>query len=221
MMVRVHIFCEGQTEETFVRDVLQDHLNRHDVFLNPIVIRTSATSRGGMVSYAKLRRQIDRKCKEDPSAHVSSLIDLYGLPNDFPQGSTSIDSQVDPYQKVQMVENAFAIDINHSNFIPNLLLYEYEALLFSDVSKFGNWFPSDVVQSLLNEVQSAPTPEHVNDNPNSAPSKRVLRYCVGYDKPLHGSLIANVLVWIPFELNVSTLMRGFRGLNSLELAVDL
>ena len=25
-MIRVHVFCEGQTEETFVREVLSDHL---------------------------------------------------------------------------------------------------------------------------------------------------------------------------------------------------
>lgn len=188
-MVRVHIFCEGQTEETFVREVLQEHLNRHGVFLNPILFRTSATSKGGMVSYAKLRWQIDHKCKEDASSYVTSLIDLYGLPGDFPQ-KASIDSQADPYQKVRLAENALASDINHRNFIPNLLLHEYEALLFSDVSKFGSWFSSSAVQRLLNDVQAAVTPEHVNDKPHSAPSKRVLKYCAGYDKPVHGSVIA-------------------------------
>lgn len=188
-MVRVHIFCEGQTEETFVREVLQEHLNRLGVFLNPIVIRTSATSKGGMVSYAKLRWQVERKCKEDNSAYVTSLIDLYGLPNDFPQRAL-IDSQTDPYQKVQVAENALSSDINQRNFISNLLLHEYEALLFSDVSKFSNWFSNEAVQRLMNDVKGAATPEHVNDNIHSAPSKRVLRYCTGYDKPVHGSVIA-------------------------------
>ena len=34
------------------------------------------------------------------------------------------------------------------------------------------------------------SPEHINDSPITAPSKRILRCCPGYDKPLHGSLIA-------------------------------
>jgi hypothetical protein len=191
-MVRVYIFCEGQTEETFVREVLQAHLNRLGVFLTPIVIRTSATSKGGMVRYTKLRWQIDHKCKEDNAAHVTSLIDLYGLPSDFPQ-KDFIDSQTDPYQKVQIAEKALSDDLNQRNFIPNLLLHEYEALLFSDLSKFGGWFSNDAVQRLMNDVQGADTPEHVNDNPHSAPSKRVLKYCPGYDKPVHGSLIAGAI----------------------------
>jgi hypothetical protein len=188
-MKRVHIFCEGQTEETFVREVLQNHFNRLDIFLNAIVIRTSASARGGMVSYAKLRWQIDCKCKEDNSASVTSLIDLYGLPKDFPQ-KVMIDFQIDPYQKAKVAEAALAADIAHTNFIPNLLLHEYEALLFSDVSKFGGWFSAVATQNLADDIQGAISPEHVNDNLHSAPSKRVLKHCSAYDKPVHGSVIA-------------------------------
>ena len=188
-MVRVHIFCEGQTEETFVREVLQAHLNRHDVYLNPIILRTSATARGGVTSYAKMRWQIEKKCKEDQSAYVTSLVDLYGLPSDFPN-KTLVDAQSDPHNKIAIAEKAFKESVGQKNFIPSLLLHEYEALLLSDVSKFETWFPAEAVNKLFNDIRDAATPEHVNDNPTSAPSKRILRYCAGYDKPLHGSLIA-------------------------------
>ena len=73
--VRLHIFCEGQTEETIVREVLQEHFNRFGVYVNPIVIRTSKSSRGGIATYAKIRWRIEKKCKEDTHSWVSTLID--------------------------------------------------------------------------------------------------------------------------------------------------
>ncbi|MBN3873010.1 MAG: DUF4276 family protein [Nostoc sp. JL33] len=34
------------------------------------------------------------------------------------------------------------------------------------------------------------SPEHINEGATTAPSKRIIRCCLGYEKPLHGSLIA-------------------------------
>ncbi|HLO85357.1 MAG TPA: DUF4276 family protein [Nostocaceae cyanobacterium] len=47
--------------------------------------------------------------------------------------------------------------------------------------------PFPTVQS---ERELFSSPEHINEDPNTAPSKRILKCCPGYDKPLHGSLIA-------------------------------
>jgi hypothetical protein len=98
----------------------------------------------------------------------TSLIDLYGLPKDFPQ-KDSIDSQIDPYQKVQTAEDIFSGNVNQRNFIPNLLLHEYEALLFSDVSKFGVWFSKEETENLKKDIDGADSPEHINNHPSSAP----------------------------------------------------
>ncbi len=46
-MIRVYVMVEGQTEETFVRDLLYDHFQGRGVFLNPILLRTSAQGKGG------------------------------------------------------------------------------------------------------------------------------------------------------------------------------
>lgn len=48
-MIRIHVFVEGQTEETFVKEVLCEHLQRKDIYLNPILVRTSSTGKGGVV----------------------------------------------------------------------------------------------------------------------------------------------------------------------------
>ena len=83
-MTRIHIFCEGQTEETFVREMLQDHFQRMDIFVNPIVVRTSKTGKGGVSTYGKIKNQVIRKCREDQTAWVTTMLDFYGLPTDFP-----------------------------------------------------------------------------------------------------------------------------------------
>ena len=65
-----------------------------------------------------------------------------------------------------------------------------EGLLYSNPEKFAAWFGESVVSILQAERNAFPTPEHINDNPKSAPSKRIRNCCDGYDKPLHGSLLA-------------------------------
>lgn len=64
-MIRVHVFVEGQTEETFVRELLYGYFIEKNIFLNPILVRTSTTGKGGVVSYAKIKPQLHRKCLED------------------------------------------------------------------------------------------------------------------------------------------------------------
>jgi hypothetical protein len=81
-------------------------------------------------------------------------------------------------------------DIDHNNFIPNLLVHEFEALLYSNPQAFAGWFDASVVSILQSDRNAFPSPEHINDNPLTAPSKRIRNCCNGYDKPLHGSVLA-------------------------------
>ncbi|BAY83039.1 hypothetical protein NIES267_25250 [Calothrix parasitica NIES-267] len=83
-MIRVHVFVEGQTEETFVRELLYEHFIDKNIYLNPILVKTSKTAKGGVVSYAKIKPQINRKCLEDAKSFVTTMFDMYALPKDFP-----------------------------------------------------------------------------------------------------------------------------------------
>ncbi|MEB3189721.1 MAG: DUF4276 family protein [Snowella sp.] len=187
-MTRLHIFCEGQTEETFVRDVLAEHFSRLEIWLNSIVIRTSKTGKGGAVSYGKIKRQIEEKCKEDKSAWVTMLVDLYGLPSDFPGIDTT---EKDPFKKAQSILSTIQADINQPNFIPNLIVHEFEGLLFSNPQIFSNYFDMpEIDEKLVNIRQAFESPEHINDGQETAPSKRILTLCYDYEKVVHGSLIA-------------------------------
>lgn len=187
-MTRVYIFCEGQTEETFVRELLQPHFGNIGITVTPILARTGK-GKGGIVSYGKIRRHIDLLCKQDQRACVTTFMDYYA----FPQGKNGLaplcDSS-DPIQKALALTKAFQEDIGHKNFIANLIVHEFEGLLFSQPKAFEQWFDEDITRKLQTIRNDAPSPEHINDNKQTAPSKRILQICEGYSKVWHGPLIA-------------------------------
>ncbi len=192
-MIRVYVFAEGQTEETFVRDVLTPHYARQQIFFDVIVAQTSPGHKGGIVSYGKVKYQLERICKQHHSAYITTMIDLYGLPNDFPgKTSATYPATGTAEQKASFLEQQLAADINQPNLIPNLMVHEYEALLFCQPEKFSDWIDdaSGAVATLQKARAGVESPEKINDSPHTAPSKRILAVMPQYQKPLHGPLIA-------------------------------
>lgn len=191
-MSRLYILVEGQTEEAFVRELLVPHYARTGRFLTPIVVSTSPGYKGGVVSYAKVKPQIVRLCKQDPDAYVTTMFDLYALPADFPgKAAPAYCVAATGHQKAQVLEAQLAQDVVQHNFLPNLMVHEYEALLFTRPDMFAQWTDDAfVANALLQAVVSAGSPEDINDSPHTAPSKRILAVMPGYQKTFHGPLIA-------------------------------
>lgn len=191
-MSRIYLLVEGQTEEAFVRELLMPHYARTGLYLIPIIVSTSPSYKGGVVRYAKVKPQIVRLCRQDAGAHVSTLFDLYALPGDFPgKSDAAYPRQGSGRQKALHLESRLASDINEANFIPNLLVHEFEALLFVQPEKFAEWTDDpDVVSRLSAVAQAHTTPEDINDSPLMAPSKRVLAAMPAYQKTFHGPLVA-------------------------------
>lgn len=190
-MSRLYLLVEGQTEEAFVNELLTPHYARRGLYLVPIIVSTSPGHKGGVVSYAKVRPQIERLCKQDAAAQVSTLFDLYARPGDFP-GKTSADypAMGSGRQKAEFLEAALARDIDQRNFVPHLLVHEFEALLFVRVEAFADWTDDDRVLEPLRAVSATTAPEDINDGPHTAPSKRILAAMPDYQKTIHGPLIA-------------------------------
>ena len=190
-MSRIYLLVEGQTEEAFVGELLTPHYARMGLYLTPIIVSTSPGHRGGVVSYAKIKPQIIRLCRQDARAKVSTLFDLYALPTDFP-GKTDAGYPVNGsgVQKADYLESRLRQDINESNFLPNLLVHEFEALLFTAPHKFAEWTDDAAVVPKLASATQGHAPEDINDSPLTAPSKRVLAVMPEYQKPFHGPLIA-------------------------------
>lgn len=92
--------------------------------------------------------------------------------------------------------NAFAVDIDKTHqFIPNLMVHEFEALLFSDVTKFKDTVTDDhnSLQQLVDIRNQFPTPEHINDSYETAHSKRLEKIFPDYNKLVDGNLIAEAI----------------------------
>ncbi len=191
-MTRLYLLVEGQTEEAFVRELLMPHYARTGKYLTPIIVSTSPSQKGGVVRYAKVKPQLLRLCKQDAGAYVSTLFDLYALPQDFPgKTAASYPTHGTGQQKATFIEAQLAQDISQANFIPHLMVHEFEALLFAQPDKFAEWTDdTNAVQHLHACAQAHATPEDINDSPLTAPSKRILSVMPAYQKTVHGPLIA-------------------------------
>lgn len=190
-MSRVYLLVEGQTEEAFVNELMMPVYASRGLYLTPIIVSTSPGHKGGVVSYGKVRPQIERLCKQDSGAYVTTIFDLYALPGDFPgKSSSAYPATASGHDKAKFLEAELAMDIGQRNFIPNLLVHEFEALLFVQIDAFAQWTDDAHVLAPLRAIQGTAPPEDINDSPDTAPSKRILAAMPGYQKTFHGPLIA-------------------------------
>ena len=74
-------------------------------------------------------------------------------------------------------------------FIPYVQMHEFESLLFSDIANFAKSIGQPSLQERLQSDRDQFTnPEEINDNPETAPSKRIIAYFPKYQKVLDGVL---------------------------------
>jgi hypothetical protein len=192
-MKRVLMLVEGQTEETFVRELLAPQLWPYQIDPTPVLAATKLVKsgmrfKGGLVSYAKARNQILRLLGDTDAIAVTTMFDLNGLPTDFPGYDAR--PMADCYAKVAYLEDALGRDIGHRRFRPYLQLHEFEAFLFVDPPKTAAAFPGLNILDRLAQVKNAfGSPEEIDEEPDTAPSRRIAAVCGRYEKPLHGPLI--------------------------------
>ncbi len=181
-MKRVIVYCEGPTEETFVKRLLAPFLYPREVYL-------SASPCYGVSKYSIIRRDLNALCKNDPSAVVTTMLDYYALPSDTP--GIGVDRGGDIYQRVQQIESSIQENIGVANLIPNLMVHEFESLLFSKPECFCYCgLDGRAIRQLCSIRDEFDSPEHINNSPNTAPSKRILAIHPTYSKPLDGYNIA-------------------------------
>jgi hypothetical protein len=192
-MGKILILVEGQTEEKFVKEILAPHLVNYDVNIIPTIITTKRIKagpdfKGGIISYAKVRNDLRRLLGDTSADCVTTMIDLYGLPDDFPGLFVGSD---EPYSKVQTIEQAFEQDVAHDRFSSHLTLHEFEGLLFTKPSEISRTLNKPEMRNKLEQIRNEfNTPEEINDNPQTAPSKRIEEQFPEYRKTFHGSVIS-------------------------------
>ena len=203
-MVRLYLFAEGQTEQTFADTVLKPHLANSEVYLHPPVLTAHAKKKGhvhqgGGRKYVPMKNDILRFLAQEKSNDVffTTMIDLYAIHDDFPGLTDSEKLRHIPDKRVEALEQSFANDIGDTRFLPYIQLHEYEAYLFSDPTCFRYFYDNHEKQiaALQAIVDARITPELINDGPHSAPSKRIIAEFPDYKraKSVEGPQMAELI----------------------------
>lgn len=197
-MTRLFVLVEGQTEETFVNDVLAPHLYRQGYTVVSARLFGNArqrSRRGGIRSWPSAERDIVRHLKEDREAAVALMVDYYGLPRtgegawpgrSAQEGAVTVETSLSG-RISELLDGGF----DTSRFLPCVMMHEFEAMLFSDCTAFGRAIGHpEIVPDLVAIRERFPDPEAIDDSPEGAPSKRIGRVLPGYQKPLMGNVAA-------------------------------
>lgn len=198
-MKRVCIVCEGQTEETFVRDVLAPAFYDLGLNLIPEMVETSPGHKGGALKYERVKRHLRNTLRQNSAPVVTTLFDLYRLDGGFPGFEASL-TQAELPKRLDVLKQALHADVvaeagcQPGRFIPYIQPYEFEALLFSDVQTLTQtqlgWHGATA--ALAAARAAAESPEHINDRPETKPAAHLERELKNpsYRKRMHGSIAA-------------------------------
>ncbi len=190
-MTRVLAVVEGATEERFARSVLQPHLAQRDIDLRAMQVLRGSGARGGGSSWQPWQKHLHHLLTSDRTAWVTTLIDLYAIPDDTPGWSPP--GAPGPQRADRMLQAIAAAFPGQRQLLPYIQVHEYEALLYSDLEVVRVTVLDKVDEgdfaSLVRNVAGQP-PEDIDDDPVSAPSKRLLHAVPGFSKDTDGVLAA-------------------------------
>lgn len=192
-MKRLLIIVEGDTEKEFVNNILAPYLFSKGI--GNVQCFKIKHSKGGLSKYEHLKKDILNSLYED-NVIVTTLIDFYALPKDFPKYEEAIKLE-DKLTSVEFLENAIKKDIEHiqqktfDNLVPYIQLHEFEALIFSSKIGIEKLFtPKEANFNGFEKIfNTYSNPEEINNDPNNAPSKRLKTLIKGYNKFVNGIMI--------------------------------
>lgn len=200
--IQVYIIVEGQTEQTFVREILGPEMSHKGIFLCPILIGTPG-HRGGDVRFDRAKNDIEKFLKQRVDTYVSTMFDYFRIDRNWP-GKETVSQTIDDgtilsaEEKAKIMESETLTEIKklfpdcnaENRFIPYIAMHEYEALLFSDADILAQktGIPVDQIAGILSEYNG---PEEINENPVKTPSKRLEALKPGYRKVAMGKAIAD------------------------------
>ena len=218
-MSRLFVHVEGETEESFVNNVLRPHLCVHgysSVDARMIGNPRQRARRGGIQPWPTVRTEIIRHLRHDQGCLSTTMVDYYGLPshgNGAWPGRASA-GQLPFDRKAEAVHLRISEDVGsvggdseQRRFVPHVVMHEYEGLLFSDCERFAECVGAPELVPAFQAIRDrVATPEHINDDPETAPSKRVMELVPGYQKVTFGTQAAS-------EIGLQTLRRECPNLN--------
>ena len=184
-MTSLYAVVEGQSEQAFAHQVLATHLGPKAVFLEAALVGTPGRKGGN--NWATVERDVlnflKQKRRPDGPVYVTTMFDYYGMRLEWPGRERSRSQAL--ANRADAVETAMAERIgglagpnfDTTRFIPYVQMHELETLILADPGKLCDEFPDRTsdVETLASTVRGI-DPEEINDDPHSAPSKRIIQY---------------------------------------------
>jgi hypothetical protein len=192
-MTRLLVLAEGDSEELFVREILAPHLAVFGVYATATGVVSKRLASGNKITGGNLWSNVRNSLiplLQDSEAWVTTLLDYYGLPEDFPGASIGDRSAT----HLQSMEQALAGAVNHpARFIPFLVLHEFEAWYFADPDKVACHFGKPEVSTMMKiAAQASNGSENINHGKETHPSKRLKNYGIGFRKTSAVSLLKDI-----------------------------
>jgi len=182
-MVRVAISVEGQTEDEFCKQILAPYLLSKGIQLTPIIVTTSREKcgvkhKGGCINLSRIKSELEKLL---PSFDfVTTFYDLYGF------------DEIDNITANQLEEKIQKLFPYSTKLIPYIQKYEFETLLFSEPSYYGEYFENPQATLDIEKIIKicGGNIEDINNSKKTAPSKRMIGFFDNYneefDKVFHG-----------------------------------
>ena len=189
MTDRLYVICEGQSENAFVKNLLTPYLGTKlewKVKVLPYTLITSANlrkgiqNRGGLLSFRQLENDMKR-CMAY-GCPVTTMVDYYRLPDDFPgyEDLTKFNRDIDRVIHLERSMKGYFLsslpDYPKDFFIPYIQVHEFEALFFSDLAKLKRYYLNEVdqngIDSLIKDTNGL-EPEDIDSGEDTAPAKRL------------------------------------------------
>lgn len=188
-MVRVGVSVEGTTEERFVKMVLEPYFASKHIYMTPISV-------GGAINLDRIRSELRRMANSFD--YVTTFYDFYGF-----QGVAENETK----ESLELKIKEHVHSSIQSKLIPYIQMYEFEGLLFASPNIIANNLKGANILEWSSEVlnEFGGNPESINDNVETAPSKRLIRH-TDYIKTTHGPNIAK-------EIGVDEIRRKCAGFD--------
>jgi hypothetical protein len=202
--IEITIIVEGQTEQTFVRDVLAPQMANKGIYLYPALIGKSG-HKGGNIRFDRVKNDIALFLRQRNDTYISTMFDYFRIDSKWP-GKMEVDQKIrngatlTASHKAELLEAATHEDIvktfsefhSEKRFIPYIEMHEFEALLFSDANILAEKSKIDVWQ-IREIIKAYKNPEEINDDPVKSPSKRLETLNSQYRKVVMGKVIAEAI----------------------------
>jgi hypothetical protein len=145
-----------------------------------------------------VKKDIELHLRQRKNTYISTFVDYYGT-REWP-GIEDVPDNASPAQIAEVLNRAtkekvislFSDLMTDKRFIPYVSIHEFEALLFSDAEILSKeiGISCTTVKKVLSEFGS---PEAINNNPSTAPSKRLENWSTNgcFVKTTTGITIAN------------------------------